>query len=139
MISHRMEDLPVTPTLLLYNLDNEHGKKLRLLCASLKIRVKSISSSDYTQTVGALAGIPGMERSDAIYNETGFTDAMLVFKDFNDPLLDRFLVTYRKMKLPPIPLKAVLTGQNIAWTSLALHDELVRESRAIKESSPASQ
>lgn len=125
----------MTPTLLLYNLDNEHGKKLRLLCASLKIRVKPISSADYTQTVGALAGIPGMKRSDAVYDGTGFTDAMLVFKDFNDTLLDRFLLTYRKKKLPPIPLKAVLTGQNIAWTSLALHDELVRESRAISESS----
>ena len=30
----------MTPTVLLYNLDNEKGRKIKLICLKLKIRIK---------------------------------------------------------------------------------------------------
>ena len=55
---------------------------------------------------------------------------MLVFVDFSNGLLDRFLTALRRAKVPPIPLKAVLTPTNARWTSGKLREELSLEFRA---------
>ena len=65
--------------------------------------------------------------------EEEFSDPMLVFCSLTDPQLDRLLGAMKRAKLPPIPLKAVLTPTNRDWTSQQLWQELRREHQAMQE------
>ena len=67
----------------------------------------------------------------------GFSDEMLVLVNCTGPLLDRFLQGFRRNKIPPVALKAVLTPTNRTWDSAALHAELLRERQAIQEGQAA--
>ena len=109
------------PVILFYNLENSKGRTLKMLCLRLKIKIRIITKEQYNQTLGALAGIDG------------FTDEMLVFKGFDNALLDRFLVEFKKLHLTRIGLKAVLTEHNINWDSIALHEELLAEDKKMHE------
>ena len=112
------------PVLLFYNLENSKGRTLKMLCLRLKIKIRIITKEQYNQTLGALAGIDGFPLKEEVYTGDGFTDEMLVFKGFDNALLDRFLVEFKKLHLTRIGLKAVLTEHNINWDSIALHEEL---------------
>ena len=52
---------------------------------------------------------------------------------FDNALLDRFLVEFKKLHLTRIGLKAVLTEHNINWDSIALHEELLAEDKKMHE------
>ena len=106
----------MTPLILFYNLSNEKGKKIRLICLKLHIRIKQIDPVDYAKPIGMLAGI----------------------KDFPGRLLDRFLLEMRRAKIARIALKAVLTPDNITWNSFALHDELQKEHEAMTKEPPSA-
>ena len=56
----------------------------------------------------------------------GFQDEMLLMCPENERMLDQALQRMRKEKVQ-VPLKAVLTEMNKNWTSVALHDEIMRE------------
>ena len=47
----------MTPLILFYNLSNENGKKIRLICLKLHIRIKQVDPVDYAKPIGMLAGI----------------------------------------------------------------------------------
>ena len=64
------------PTVLLYNLENEKGRKIKLLCLTQKLRARAVSPAEYGETVGALAGFG--ERTGAPYTGPGFSEEMLV-------------------------------------------------------------
>lgn len=119
------------PILLLYNFKNEGPKNdvIRLLCVRLGIKVRPVTQHEYAQRLSALAG---MEKDDTPYTGAGFADEMLVFVGFTNELLDAFLQGYRGAKIPPVPLKAVLTQSNALWNSLQLREELLRENEAIR-------
>lgn len=119
------------PVLLFYNLDNETGRRIKLLCLRLKIKIKMISPEQYHQPIGALFGLEGVEPLPGSYEGEGFSEEMLVFKGFDNGLLDMFLQEYSKARIPRVGLKAVLTGQNIHWDSIALHRELMQEEAAM--------
>ena len=111
------------PVILFYNLENSKGRTLKMLCLRLKIKIRIITKEQYNQTLGALAGIDGFP----------LKDEMLVFKGFDNALLDRFLVEFKKLHLTRIGLKAVLTEHNINWDSIALHEELLAEDKKMHE------
>ena len=96
------------PVILFYNLENSKGRTLKMLCLRLKIKIRIITKEQYNQTLGALAG-------------------------FDNALLDRFLVEFKKLHLTRIGLKAVLTEHNINWDSIALHEELLAEDKKMHE------
>ena len=83
------------PVLLFYNLENSKGRTLKMLCLRLKIKIRIITKEQYNQTLGALAGIDGFPLKEEVYTGDGFTDEMLVFKGFDNALLDRFLVEFK--------------------------------------------
>ena len=58
---------------------------------------------------------------------------MLVFCGLHQALLHQVLEVIRLAQLPPIPLKAVLTGANREWDSLQLREELLKEREAIAQ------
>ena len=61
------------------------------------------------------------------------TEPMLVFCGLGQALLEQVLEVIRLAKLPPIPLKAVLTETNREWDTTQLLAELVKEREAIAE------
>ena len=105
----------------------------RYFLSLLKIKIRIITKEQYNQTLGALAGIDGFPLKEEVYTGDGFTDEMLVFKGFDNALLDRFLVEFKKLHLTRIGLKAVLTEHNINWDSIALHEELLAEDKKMHE------
>ena len=118
-----------TPTVLLYNLDNPRGAKIRRLCLPLGLRTVLIPREAYGLPLGELAA---GARPEAPYEGAGFDDEMLVLCDCPGRLLDLLLQSFRRNKVAPVRLKAVLTPTNRAWDSAALHAELCREREAIR-------
>ena len=55
----------------------------------------------------------------------------MLFAHFTDERLQLFLQAMKQAKLPPVALKAVLTEENTGWTILDLHEELLKEHRAM--------
>ena len=123
----------MTPTILFYNLDNEKGRKIKLICLQLKIKIKKAEKADYLQPIGSFFGLMEKNNAPSFTGET-FTDEMLVMKDFNNEVLDRFLFEFRKKQIERVNLKAIVTPQNISWNSLELHEELVKEHESMKRS-----
>lgn len=78
--------------------------------------------------------IPSAER---LIKGEGFEDEMLILKGFTGGMLDSFLHGFRKMKIQPVALKAVLTEANCGWNSLELHDELVKEHESMHSQTPS--
>lgn len=115
-------------TALLYNLNqSEQGKKIKFILIQMGIRIKNIAPEDYLKPVGALAGIPGFEPSDTVYEGEGFLEEMMVLKDFTERQLDEMMFRFRKEKVEKVNLKAVITPTNQTWNSLKLYEEIKKE------------
>lgn len=113
--------------ILLYNLNNETGKRIRTLCLQLGVKACDVPVSDYLVPIAALAGIMKKGNNVQTFQGVPFTDEMMVFCGFNDKELDKFLSEYRKARIPFIPLKAGLTPTNAVWNSLQLHQAISQE------------
>ena len=116
-------------TVLLYNLDNAKGQKIRLLCAGLKLRVRTVEKHEYGLPLAALLGHSpqGAVSGGKAAGPGDFSDEMLVMAGLTGPALDRFLEGFKTLMIPRVALKAVVTPTNMTWNSLSLHRELVRE------------
>ena len=81
-----------TPTILLYNLDNPRGAKIRRMCLSLRLRTALVPRESYGLPLGELAegAVP-----EAPYDGDGFDDEMLLIVNCPGPLLDLFLQAFR--------------------------------------------
>ena len=110
-----------------YNLNSAKGRQIRMLCLSLGLKIRVVEKEQYGESIGALAGIAGYTLSGQIYEGEDFEDEMLVLKGFSESMLDAFLHSFRKKKIQPVALKAILTEANCGWNSIELHDELVKE------------
>lgn len=118
------------PLILAYNLDEMTASRLDALCRSHGIRLRTVTPGEYVLPIGALAGIPVSEPQKAS-PVIGFREPMLVLCHMLRPQLDAFLAAMRAKGLPRVVLKAVLTPYNVAWSSLQLRDELMREHEAV--------
>ena len=116
--------------ILLYNLDREKGIHFDVMCESLGIQIVRVDKKDYLQPIGALAGIEGVERVDAVYEEDeeegSFTEVMAVMKNFTSI----GMVTLKdKMKRTTgvannFELETILTEKNMNMNSIELRDRL---------------
>ena len=112
--------------ILLYNLDKEKGIHFDVLCENLGIELVRVKPEDYLQPVGALAGIAGVERVEAVYEEESFTEIMAVMKNFTS----LGMVTLKdKMKRTTgvadrFELETILTEKNMNMNSIELRDRL---------------
>ena len=118
------------PTVLLYNLNNEKGGKIRRMCLPLGLRSRLVEPAEYGLTLSQL--VEG-QTPDTPWAGECFSDELLLLVNCPGPLLDRFLQGFRRNKIPPVGLKAVLTPTNSGWTSLELREELAREREAIRQ------
>ena len=113
-----------TPTVLAVNILPEKLGKLRFLCLRLGIGLRVVEQRAFGCSVGDLvAGNAAPVRG----KWAPFTDEMLVMAYFRPNMLDAFLGGFREMGLAPIPLKAMLTETNAAWTIERLYTALREE------------
>lgn len=115
-------------TVLLYNVAGAKAKALGELCAAQGVRGVSVPPAQQGKTIGALLGLPLPaaqvgERAGTVPGE------MLVLSGFTAHALDAFLDGFAAAGVPPIPLKAVVTAHNLAWTGVQLYLELLKERR----------
>ena len=120
-------------TVLLYNCSGPQWSKLRQVFVMQKLRMKAVEPGQYGLPLAQV--LEGSGEPAGVEEE--FSDPMLVFCSLTGPQLDRLLGAMKRAKLPPIPLKAVLTPTNREWDSVALHAELCRERQAIAEGQAA--
>ena len=125
------------PLLLTYNLKPGTAAGLEKICRILGIRVREVARDEYGLPIGALAGIPVARPagSDAAVISP-FDGEMLVMCHMMSNELDAFLQAMRRVGLPRIELKAVLTPVNVLWNSADLHSELAREHAAMQRRRP---
>lgn len=120
--------------ILSYNLPAKHLAKLRMEAMKLGVRVRPVEKREYLQSLGSFTGLLGTFES--VYDGENFPEPMLVLCGFSQPMVNTFLTLLKASRLPPVPLKAVLTETNQGWNSLELHDELKQEHEALKNGQP---
>lgn len=141
---------------------SDADRLLKGVLIRMGVRIKNAGPAEAGQTVGYLAGLPGFEETKAEENapETAepkagesapeafgeapllIPERMLVLRDFGNRRLEEMLSGFRKAKVPPIPLKAVLTEHNCGWTLAELYRELKEEHEkmiALKEEEGAQE
>ena len=101
----------------------------------LGLRTGLVSKDAYGQPLGELAA---GRQPETPYAGEGFDDEMMVLSDCPGRLLDLLLQSFRRNKVAPVHLKAVLTPTNREWDSVALHAELCREREAIRAGQAAA-
>ena len=114
-------------TVLLYNCSGEKFSKLKQIFAMLRLRMRVVEPDRYHVPLEELA------RGQGEAGETAevLPEPMLVFCYLPKALLNQVLEVMRVAKLPPIPLKAVLTETNQTWDTMQLYHELLQEREAI--------
>lgn len=105
------------------------GGGLEKVCAEAGVRLRAVEEQDLGRTVAALCGLPGAEESAA--PAAADPTPALVLWGMDRKTLDAFLDRLRTAGVR-IPLKAVVTETNRAWTFAALLEELHAEHRAVQ-------
>lgn len=118
------------PIVLLYNIRPDKLQTIRFLSVKLGLKSRVVAPEEYAQPIGCLLGLEGFSPVENAA-EGSFSDEMLLLAGLSDIQMDQLLTALR-LNRAPIALKAVLTETNAAWSSLALHAELVREHEAMK-------
>ena len=113
--------------ILTFGLGKEKIKVVRSIAQKNRIQIKEISRKDYNQKLGALAGIQGFAKEKVIYNGPDFPLEMIIFSGIDSAQIDSFLADYKQTGAQPVPLKAIITPQNIFWTVETLFKELWKE------------
>ena len=108
----------------MYNCSGPEFSKLRQIFAMLKLRMRVVNPDQYHISLLDLAQGKGEAAGE---NTEAIPEAMLVFCGLHSALCAQVLEVIRVSKLPPIPLKAILTEDNKNWNTLQLHEELLKE------------
>lgn len=117
------------PTVLLYNLDTEKGRKIKALCLTLKLRARSVAQEDFSQPLDSVLGL--VPRQESSQEEERFSDELLVMAGLSSRQMNQLLQGFRRKKIPPVELKAVLTAANGGWNAFQLCRELRLEHQAM--------
>ena len=120
----------MTPTVLLFNFSPERASAIQKLCMTHRLRTKRIAPCQFSLPLQALL----LEAAEQLASpeEPTFTDEMMVFAGLAPGQLNNFLHAWRKAKLAPVPLKAILTPTNSSWTPVQLKQELRLEHEAMQ-------
>lgn len=120
---------------LLYNFkDAARLQKVRFALFKLGVSGRVVVPEELSQPIGYLCDLEGFSPVEETV-EGGFSDEMLVLCGLSGPQLDALLSSLRRSRVV-VALKAVVTEDNAAWSSLQLHDELRQEHEAMKGTRP---
>lgn len=137
MKSNGKEDEIMTPTVLLYNLDNEKGRKIKTLCLTLKLRARSVAPEDFGKTLNQVLGLDTTQ--EPAQEAQSFSDELMVMAGLSSRQMNDLLQGFRRKKIPSVDLKAVLTATNGSWNAFQLREELARERQAMLQGERAHQ
>jgi hypothetical protein len=138
--------MALKPTVLLYNFTDRRRKmKINTFCAMHGIRVKSVESSDYEKPILALVDreaeslfvggdTSGEEQKSAENSEDIFREEMLVMCSLGGQMNP--LLAYLRKEKVLVPLKAIMTPTNQAWTSVELYTEIKKEHEQMAQMTP---
>lgn len=115
--------------ILIYNLAPEKDAKLKLLCRTFGLEGRSVEKSEYGYSLGFLLGL---SQDNTVKDGEDFDEEMLYIAGLRGGMLNLFLDQLRRKKLT-VPLKAIQTETNVAFTSRELYRELCAEREAIKK------
>ncbi len=121
----------MTPTVLLYNFTSSRWAALFDLCAKQGVRTVRVPAGEQGKAIGALLGLPVPPRP-----QTGpgtVPGELMVLSGFSSRTLDAFLDAFPAAGVPSVPMKAVTTAQNLAWSGVELYGELWKERQAAGE------
>lgn len=122
------------PTLLCYHISTEDFNKLRSLLTLLNFNVTLIPKSDYLQSIGYLASLPGYLRTASRYTGPDFMESMLVMAHMNEAQTDQLLAMLKMPGMPELKRKAMLTDTNQNWSSITLYEHITAEIASIRSS-----
>lgn len=114
---------------LLYNVELNKEKELRILGMKCGIRVKKVPKEEYLRSLGWEAGIKSTPTSEEVYKGEELSTDIIVMRNFNQAMLNIMLAMCRE--IGGIHYTAVLTRTNAEWNIFQLLDELKREEEAI--------
>ena len=117
---------------LLYHLEGERARRLKLIFVQNKIRIRQVERQEYLQPIGVLAGILDASEEIPLYDGEDLGEEMLVLKGIYGKRLDLLLAQMRKLKVS-VPLKAVITEHNLSWNSVQLYEEIRKEHEQMKQ------
>ena len=106
----------------MYNLNSEKGRKIKMLCLKNRIRIREVRPEQYLEPIGYLAGMKEVSSNGDVYEGQGF----------DGQSLPAFLKEMARNKVERIALKAVITSDNVGWTSIQLHEEIKKEHEALR-------
>ena len=95
----------------------------------LRVLLRDVRPDEYGLTLNDLCGLE--TGGENVPCEETFPDEMLVMAGFTPMLMNQLLQTFRQMKIPPVPLKAMLTETNGQWDSCRLYREISAEHEAM--------
>ena len=102
-------------------------KLVRKACAPLGCTVRSVAKKEFSLPVGALAGVPGVEKHKPADPGSSFDDEMLVISGFSGEGLDILIGALYAGGVGKVPYKAVITETNASWDGVSLFDEIMAE------------
>lgn len=109
----------------------EKNRLLKSVLIRMGIRIKNVTEEQVEERVGTLLGISGFALSEGEAEEKrelpAIPEEVLVLHNFTGRRLDELLAGLRRAKVPPIPLKAVVTQTNSGWSFYELYEEIQKE------------
>ena len=109
-------------TVFLYNFSEDRAVKIQRALLPLKIQTKLVGIDEYSQPLGYLADIKGIEPNEEKYSGDGFNDELMLICGINQVKLQSLLNALYKNGVGRIDLKAMLTPNNISWNSIMLYE-----------------
>ena len=116
------------PALLLFNIAPQKRAALQVIALRCGCRMQAVPPEQFGATLEQLLS----GRAEDAAPAEPFADELLVMAGLNERRLDTVLSELRRRRVH-IPLKAVLTPTNAAWTPGELYAELCRERDAIAQ------
>ncbi|XCP85956.1 DUF3783 domain-containing protein [Roseburia hominis] len=121
-------------TVLLINFqDKKRLREIQMMLMTAKLRQRLVKKEEYLQTIGALAGVNGMELTEEIYTGEELGEEMMVFASLTENHLNQILYLMRKSNGGPVAYKAVMTETNREWKVRDLYAELAKEHEAMQK------
>ena len=116
------------PIILCYGIAAYETDRLEKLGRKFGSGIRRAALNEYSLPIAALAA--GLPKQRA-YDGKPLPEAMLVFVNFPEGMLDVFLSEMKKYRIAHGSLKAILTPHNAVWTPEQLYQELCRERAAL--------
>ena len=123
----------------MYECSGPEYSKLRQIFAMLRLRMRPVTPDKYHLTYPVTDADGHLTGYVSRYHIMQAPSKKLILVDHNEFSQSvraiekaQVLEVIRLAKLPPIPMKAVLTMNNLQWNTMQLYEELCREREAVQ-------